>query len=213
MPKGAEPPNWIYEIFPSREDGGLWVRLGDFGTVHFKQGVWNLNDRLRLEGVPIRGPSASYNDPSGRVWLGFSAGGVRVINGEQVTSYSPNDGLDVGPIKVIRGLGQHIWVGGELGLMFFSEGRFRRVTVAAGEQLGTISGIIETADGGLWLNEMRGIVQIPPEGNRRFMADGNYPGEYRRFDYLGGLPGAPQMSFPNSTAFEAACRRPLVTTN
>jgi len=35
MPKGAEPPNWIYEIFPSREDGGLWLRLGDFGTVHF----------------------------------------------------------------------------------------------------------------------------------------------------------------------------------
>jgi ligand-binding sensor domain-containing protein len=38
MPKGTEPPNWIYEIIPSRDDGGLWVRLGDFGTVHFNQG-------------------------------------------------------------------------------------------------------------------------------------------------------------------------------
>jgi signal transduction histidine kinase/ligand-binding sensor domain-containing protein len=213
VPKATEPPNWTYEIFPSREDGGLWVRLGDFGTVHFKQGVWNLDDRLRLEGVPIRGPSASYNDPSGQVWLGFSAGGVRVIDGEQVTSYSPNDGLDVGPIKVIRGLGQHIWVGGELGLMFFSEGRFRRVTVVAGEQLGTISGIIETADGGLWLNEMRGIVQIPPEQIRRFMADPNHRVEYRRFDYLDGLPGAPQMSFTNSTAVEASDGRLWFATN
>jgi signal transduction histidine kinase/streptogramin lyase len=213
VPKATEPPNWTYEIFPSREDGGLWVRLGDFGTVHFKQGVWNLNDRLRLEGVPIRGPSASFNDPSGRVWLGFSAGGVRVIDGEQVTSYSPNDGLDVGPIKVIRGLGQHIWVGGELGLMFFSEARFRRVTVGVGEQLGTISGIIETADGGLWLNEMRGIVQIPPEEIRRFMADPNHRVEYRRFDYLDGLPGAPQMSFTNSTAVEATDGRLWFATN
>lgn len=213
VPKATEPPNWTYEIFPSREDGGLWVRLGDFGTVHFKQGVWNLNDRLRLEGVPIRGPSASYNGPSGRVWLGFSAGGVRVIDGKQVTSYSSNDGLDVGPIKVIRGLGQHIWVGGELGLMFFSERRFRRVTVMAGEQLGTISGIIETADGGLWLNEMRGIVQIPPEEIRRFMADPNHRVEYRRFDYLDGLPGAPQMSFTNSTAVEATDGRLWFATN
>ena len=210
MPKDAKPPNWIYEIIPGRDDG-LWVRLGDFGTVHFKQGNWNLNDRLG--GISNRGPSAGYQQPSGRVWLGFSAGGVRVIDGEQVTSYSPNDGLDVGPIKVIRGLGQHIWVGGELGLMFFSEGRFRRVTVAAGEQLGTISGIIETADGGLWLNEMRGIVQIPPEETRRFMADANYRVEYRRFDYLDGLPGAPQMSFTNSTAVEAADGRLWFATN
>jgi len=213
MPKGAEPPNWIYEIFPSREDGGLWVRLGDFGTVQFKQGVWNLDDRLRLKGVPIRGPSASYNDASGRVWLGFSAGQVYVLDGEQVTAYSQNDGLNVGRIAVIRGLGQHVWVGGELGLMFFSGGRFHRVTVGPGEQLGTVSGIIETADHGLWLNEMRGIVQIPPEEIRRFMADPSHRVKYQRFDYLDGLPGAPQLSFTNSTAVEASDGRLWFATN
>jgi ligand-binding sensor domain-containing protein len=182
IPKGAEPPTFIYEIIPSRDDGGLWVRLGDFGTVHFKQGVWNLGDRPK--GVPIAGPSASYHDPSGRVWLGFDAGQVYVLDGEQVTAYSQNDGLDVGRIKVIRGLGQHIWVGGELGLMFFSEGRFRRMTVAAGEQFGAVSGIIETVDDGLWLNEMTGIVQIPLEEIRRFMADPNHRVKYRRFGIL-----------------------------
>jgi signal transduction histidine kinase/ligand-binding sensor domain-containing protein len=202
IPKSAGPPHFMYEIFPGRADGGLWVRLGDFGTVHFMQGDWNLSDRPK--GVPIAGPSASYPDPSGRVWLGFDAGPVHVLDGEKVTAYSQNDGLDVGRIKVIRGLGQHIWVGGELGLMFFSEGRFRRVTVAAGEPFGAVSGIIETVDEGLWLNEMRGIVQIPPEEIRRFMADPNHRVTYRRFDYLDGLPGAPQMSFTNSTAVETS---------
>jgi len=211
MPKGAEPPHWIYEIIPSSGDGGLWARLGDFGTVHFKQGVWNLSDRPK--GVPTRGPSASYHDAFGRVWLGFSAGQVYVLDGEKVTAYSQNDGLDVGRVGVIRGLGQHIWVGGELGLMFFSEGHFRRVTVAAGEQFGTVSGIIETVDGGLWLNEMRGIVQIPPEEIRRFMADSNHRVKYRRFDHLDGLPGAPQMSFTNSTAVEASDGRLWFATN
>jgi signal transduction histidine kinase/ligand-binding sensor domain-containing protein len=202
IPKGADPPQFMYEIFPGRDDGGLWVRLGDFGTVHFNEGVWNLADRPK--GVPIVGPSASYHDPSGRVWLGFTAGQVYVLDGGQVTAYSQGDGLDIGRIGVIRGLGHHIWVGGELGLMFFSDGRFRRVTVVAGEQFGTVSGIVETVDGGLWLNEMRGIVQIPPEEIRRFMADPNHPVKYRRFDYLDGLPGAPQMSFTNSTAVEAS---------
>ena len=211
MPKGAAPPNWIYEIIPSRDDDGLWVRLGDFGTVHFKQGVWNINDKPK--GVPIKGPSASYQDASGRVWLGFSAGQMYVLDGEQVTAYSQNDGLNVGRIAVIRGLRQHIWVGGELGLMFFSEGRFHRVTVRAGEQLGTVSGIIETPDDGLWLNEMRGIVQIPPEEIQRFLADPNHRVKYRRFDYLDGLPGAPQMSFTNSTAVEASDGRLWFATN
>jgi signal transduction histidine kinase len=129
---------------------------------------------------------------------------VYVLDGEKVTAYSRNDGLDVGRIKVIRGLGQHIWVGGELGLMFFSEGRFRKMNVAAGEPFGAISGIIETADGGLWLNEMRGIVQIPPGEIRQFLADPNHLVKFRRFDYLDGLPGAPQMAFTNSTAVQAS---------
>jgi len=210
IPKGAEPPDFIYEIFAGRDGGGLWVRLGDFGTVRFKQGVWNLSDRLK--GVPLAGPSASYHDPSGRVWLGSDAGQVYVLDGEQVTAYSRNDGLDVGRIKVIRGRGQHIWAGGELGLMFFSERRFRRVTFAADEQFGAVSGIIETDDG-LWLNEMKGIVQIPPEEIRRFMADPNHRVKYRRFDYLDGLPGAPQMSFTNSTAVEASDGRLWFTTD
>jgi signal transduction histidine kinase/ligand-binding sensor domain-containing protein len=201
LPKGVVP-DWMYEIFPSRGDGGLWVKIGDIGVVQFHQGVWNLSDRPN--GVPIVGPSAGYLDPSGRVWLGLTAGRVYVLDGEQVTAYSRNDGLDVGRIKVIRGLGQHIWVGGELGLMFFSEGRFRKVNVAAGGPFGAVSGIIETADGELWLNEMRGIVKIPPEEIRQFLADPNHLVKYRRFDYLDGLPGAPQMAFTNSTAVQAS---------
>jgi signal transduction histidine kinase len=211
IPKAAGPPHWIYEIIPNPDDGGLWVRLGDFGTVHFKQGVWTLSDRPK--GVPIRGPSASYQDASGRVWLGFSAGQVYVLDGEQITPYSKNDGLDLGRIKVIRGRGQHIWVGGELGLMFFSEGKFRRVTVAAGEPFGTVAGIIETGDHGLWLNEMRGIVQIPPEEIRQFVADPNHRVTCRRFNHLDGLPGAPQMSFTNSAAVEASDGRLWFATN
>jgi PAS domain S-box-containing protein len=200
-------PDWIYEIMPGGADGGLWIKLGDIGFLHFNQGVWNLHDWPK--GVPSAGtfrygPSATYRDPSGREWLGYTSGHVCVLAGEKGTLYSQNDGLDVGRIKVIRGLGQHIWVGGERGLMFFNEGRFRRVAVASGEQFGAVSGIVETTDGSLWLNEMTGIIEIPPEEIRQFVVDSNHHVNYRRFDYLDGLPGAAQMNFTNSTAVEAS---------
>jgi ligand-binding sensor domain-containing protein len=178
LPKQAVP-NWIYEIIPDAENGALWIKLGDVGFVHFKDGVWDLN--AWPSGVPRQGgtfkygPSASYQDPSGRVWFGYTSGQVCLLDGGHVTVFSQNDGLDLGRMKVIRGLGQHIWVGGELGLEFFSQGRFRRVTVARGDPIGTISGIIETPDGALWLNKMTGIVQIPSEEIRQLVADPNHP--------------------------------------
>jgi signal transduction histidine kinase/ligand-binding sensor domain-containing protein len=207
LPKQAVP-DWMWDIIPDRADGGLWIKLGDVGFVHFKKGVWNLH--AWPKGVPTvggtfrYGPSASYDDRSGRIWLGYTSGQIVVLDGAKVTVYSEKQGLDVGRIKVIRGLSRQIWVGGDLGLMFFSKGHFSRVMVAGDEQLGAVSGIIETPAGGLWLNEMRGIVHIPPEEIRQFIADPNYRVRYRRFDYLDGSPGAPQMEFTVSTAIETS---------
>lgn len=200
-------PNYMYDMFSTPGDKGLWIRLGDDGFLHFERGVWNLHDWPK--GVPSNGTfrdgtSASYTDKSGRVWLGYSSGQVIELDGEKVKLYSHSDGLDVGRIKVIRGFGDRIWLGGELGLSFSNNGRFQRVNVAGDQQLGAVSGIIATADGGLWLNEMRGIVHIEPEEVSRFIVDHTYRVMYRRFDYLDGLPGAPQMNLTDSTAAETS---------
>jgi signal transduction histidine kinase/ligand-binding sensor domain-containing protein len=204
LPGNAEP-DFMYEMIPSVADGGLWIRLGDVGFVHFLQGAWNLHSWPK--GVPSErtyhhGPSASYRDSTGNFWLGYSYGQLCVIKGDQAIVYSQKDGLDLGRIKVVRGLGQHIWIGGERGLAFFSNGRFWKVNVASGEPLAAISGIIETPDSGLWLNEMRGIVHISSPEIQRFIANPNHRVSYRRFSYLDGLPGAPQMDFTNSTAVQ-----------
>jgi len=199
-------PDWMYHMVPSHADGGLWVKVGDVGFVHFLQGVWNFHDWPK--GVPSvggtfrYGPSAGYVDAPGNVWLGYTSGQVVVIGAGNVTVYSKKDGLDVGRIKVIRGLGQEVWAGGELGLVFFSKGRFWRATGPDGESFGAISGIIETPDSGLWLNEMKGIVHIPQEEVRKFIRDPNQRVNYRRFDYLDGFPGGPQMQFTDSSAVQ-----------
>ena len=194
----------MWDIMPTAENRGIWIKLDDDGLVRFNHGTWNLHDWPR--GVPSvggtfkYGPSASYRDPSGRFWLGYTSGQIYLVDREHPTEYSKKDGLDLGRIKVIRGQTNHIWAGGELGLEFFSNGRFWKVQPDSGEPFGAVSGIIETPNAGLWLNEMKEVVQIPEEEIRQLLADPSHRVSCRRFDYLDGLPGSPQMSYTNSTA-------------
>jgi signal transduction histidine kinase/ligand-binding sensor domain-containing protein len=203
LPKGAVP-DWMWDLMQSADNNGIWVKLGDVGLVRFKQGIWNMHDWP--QGVPFMGgtfrygPSASYRDASGRFWLGYTSGQVYLVDNGHPTEYSEKDGLDLGRIKVIRDGDGHIWAGGELGLAVFSNGRFWKMQPADADAFGAVSGIITTPDAGLWLNEMNGIVQIPQEEIRQVLADPSHRVACRRFDYLDGLPGSPQMSWANSTA-------------
>jgi PAS domain S-box-containing protein len=206
LPKEAAP-DFMYDMMRDPVHGGLWIRLGDVGFVHFRDGVWDLH--AWPAGAPATGTfryatSASYNAPSGDLWLGYTSGELYRLQGEQATAYARKDGLQIGHIRVIRGRGSHIWVGGDLGVEFFQNGRFQPLSVASDQQLGTVSGIVETADGGLWLSEMRGIVHVSPEEVRRFIADPNHRVAFRRFTYPDGLPGAPQMSFTDSASVETS---------
>jgi PAS domain S-box-containing protein len=206
LPREAMP-DWMYDMMRDPVGGGLWVRLGDVGFIHFREGVWDLH--AWPAGAPTEGTfryatSASYNDASGALWLGYTSGDLYRLVGGHATGFSQKDGPNLGRIKVIRGHGSHIWVGGELGLEFFENGRFEPVSVAGDQQLGAVSGIVETTDGSLWLNEMRGIVHIAPGEVRQFIANPNHRVSYRRFTYLDGLPGAPQMSFADSTSVETS---------
>lgn len=199
QPDGT-PKDWVWAITGSDDGGGLWVGLGDVGLVHFHEGRWT--NRARPAGLPERGPSATYRDPAGRIWLGYTESRVCVLDGGEVRGYSREDGIEVGRIRVIRGRGPHFWFGGELGLALFRDGRFRTVNAAGSEPFGTVTGIVETADGSLWLNEMRGVVRISREEVRRAVEDPGHAVAYRRFDFLDGLRGAVQMNWTSSTALE-----------
>ena len=193
---------WIWELISDDDGAGLWAGLDDTGFIHFKDGRWT--NRPRPAGLPEPPPSATYHDPSGRIWLGYTENRVFVLDGTRVTAYSREDGIDIGRIRVIRGRGPHFWLGGELGLAIFSAGRFRTIRTTGGEQFGTVTGIVETREGALWLNEMRGVARISAEEVRQVVANPKHPLSYQRFDFLDGLPGAVQMNFAASTAIEAS---------
>lgn len=192
---------WIWEVIRGDADGGLWVGLGDVGLVYFKDGSWI--NRTKPEGLLERVPSASYHDSLGRIWLGYTENRISLLDGGRVRSFTSADGLDIGRLRVIRGRGEHFWFGGELGLAIFADNRFRSIRKAHGERFGTVSGIVATADGALWLNEMHGIVYISPDEILRAIENPNHEVNFQLYDYRDGLPGAPQMNWTVSTAIEA----------
>lgn len=194
-------PDFIWEVFRGDGDGGVWVNYGDEGLIYFKDGVWSR--RKPPEGLPNRGPSASFHDERGRIWLGYTENRVFVLDNGQVKGYLSKDGIEVGRIKVIRGRGDNIWVGGELGLGFLKGDRFHTVS-ANGEQLETISGIIETASGDLWLNTNKGIFSISSSEIARLKDNPDHKVNYRLFNFEDNLPGNPQMNYTVATAVEAS---------
>ena len=201
FPRPKSLSGGIWEIFPADDPGGLWARMGDTGLVHFNNGVWA--ERETPKGLPQKGPSCSFRDQQGRIWLGYSNGGVYFLEGGQVQAFSRNDGIDIGKVKVIRGRGAQIWLGGETGLAMFNNGRFSSVNTV-GEPFGAISGIVETKDGGLWLNESHGIVHIPASERRQLLTNPVQRINYRLYNILDGIPGGPQINYSVSTAVEAS---------
>ena len=202
QPKGLSFNNldWLWEVIPNSLDGGVWVGLGDVGLISFKDGIWT--NRRKPLGLLERVPSASYQDSAGRIWLGYTENRVTLVDGERVQHYTHADGIDIGRIRSIRGRGSHFWFGGELGLALFDNGRFRTVRSQSGTELGTVTGIVETSDGALWLNELRGVIRISPEDVRQAIENPTHAVTYQVFDFLDGLPGGPQMDFRCATAIE-----------
>lgn len=196
--------DFIWEVFRADSEGGLWVNYGDDGLIYFKDGVWG--NRSSPAGLPDRGPSASFEDEHQRVWLGYTENRIFVLDGEQVQGYNGADGIEIGRIKVIRGRGGNYLFGGELGLAFFSNGRFYTVKTN-GKPFGAVSGIIITENGDVWLNEAQGIVNIAASEIKRLNEDSEYAVSYRLYDYEDNLPGGPQMNFTVSTAVETTDKR------
>ncbi len=196
--------DFMWEIFRAGNDGGLWTNFGDEGLIYFKDGVWER--RTTPDGLPNRGPSATFQDEQRKIWLGYTENRVFVLDGERVRGYFNADGIEIGRIKVIRGRGTHFWFGGELGLAFFKNDRFYTVKTD-GKPFGAVSGIVATETGDLWLNEAHGIINIAAEEIRQLIENPEYSVKYRLYDFEDNLPGGTQMNFTVSTAIEGGDKR------
>lgn len=195
-------PEWAWEVMASGGDGQVWVGYGDTG-------VWRIEDDGRWErpgmpaGMLARAPSASFTTASGVRWFGYTGNRAAALVNGRFHAYTASDGLDVGRIRVIRGGGRPMWLGGETGLSMFIDGRFHTVAMTGVPPQGTVCGIVPAASGDLWLSELHGVVRIDAAEVRALVADPGHVARATLFDYLDGLPGATQMNWCSSAAIQA----------
>jgi hypothetical protein len=187
--------------------GGFWV--GGYGLHRLKDGDWTKYEERRDLGTlgsrspcPLRAVLSMFTDGANRVWLGCWKGQVTVLDADQATNFGPKDGLQVGNVMAIHGRGSEIWIGGEFGLQQFDRGRFHTIRAINSESLRGIVGIVETANGDLWLNGLGGIVHIRREEILKSLKDPAYQVSLECFDQRAGLPGLPSQLRHVPTAIE-----------
>ncbi|HWO38898.1 MAG TPA: hypothetical protein VNO32_59750, partial [Candidatus Acidoferrum sp.] len=140
------------------QQGGIWASFGRHGLYRFANGIWTpYGDH---DDLPKTGVIYEFTDSLGRIWFGYAKSQLAVLDGDRFRRFGPSDDLQVGNIKAIYGRGPEIWIGGEFGLEQFDQGRFHKIAAVDDQWLRGISGIVETANGDLWLNTISGIFHI-----------------------------------------------------
>jgi signal transduction histidine kinase/ligand-binding sensor domain-containing protein len=201
LPSGITAAD-IVQAIAMDPSGALWVSITRKGVYRLENGVWELygsrSDLPQLVAI------TELADSSGRLWFGYTANRIAMLNGNKVQIFSSADGLTTGNLTALHEAGGRVWAGGENGLAYFSQGRFRHVNFEDEEGVRNISGIVGRSNGDLWINQTSGIVHIPAAEIKRILEDPNYRASYEFFNTLDGYFGSPDVVRPLPTAVEGA---------
>jgi signal transduction histidine kinase/ligand-binding sensor domain-containing protein len=202
LPPGMAEQARFLQTITQDQNGGTWISFGRHGLYRFADGKWTPyggHDELPRTGVVIE-----FTDNTGSVWFGYVKNQLAVLNDVGVRVFDASDGLRVGNIKAIYGRGSEIWVGGEFGLEQVDGGRIRSLSALNEEWFRGITGIVETANGDLWLNGLSGIVHLRHSEISEGLKNPAYRIKGERFGRREGLPGLPRQLSQIPTAIEAA---------
>jgi len=180
--------------------GGMWVSFGRHGLYRLADGVWTSYGGR--EDLPKTGVVIEFTDGRGRVWFGYTKNTLAVLDGDRVRVFGPNEGVGVGNVTAIYEHGSEIWIGGEFGLQQFDHGRFRTIHATDDELLRGISGIVETANGDLWLNGLGGIFHVRRSEISEALNNPTYEVKGEHFGRREGLSGLAFQLRPLNTAIE-----------
>jgi signal transduction histidine kinase len=177
----------------------LWL-LGDFGIFARRNSQWETVDRP--SGFTGKTPSLAYAAGAGRVWFGVQGKRDPGHKWARSARFFRIGWAGSGRCLAIFARGEVAWIAGSKGLQFFDGQHFRDITPAGGGSFGSVSGVLETSDGSLWLNSFVGIVRFAPAAVSKLKA-GATTAEYSVYDALDGLPGATQQRQPYPTLIQA----------
>jgi hypothetical protein len=123
-------------------------------------------------------------------------------NGETYQRYSFEDGAYNISVNVVSVHGNHVWMGGSGGVLFFSKGNFHLLNRKSEGAMG-VTGLVETDAGELWLNGPGGVSRISSEEINKWLRDPTYAVADERFGAVDGLPGTASERWPEPSAIRS----------
>ncbi len=110
-----------------------------------------------LNGTPIH---ASLEDTSGTLYLGGLDGYLAAVHDKTATRLPVEGGL-LGNITAFQQTSSGLFVLGSEGIAVYKSGVFQRLLFAVPENAEMVSGLVQAADGEVWINGQRGIIHVP----------------------------------------------------
>ena len=191
--------------------GDIWLSLAKVGVFRLSGNTWQPGGGFK--DLPS-GPSIRVvADEKGRIWLGYPNNRIATIDHDRLTLYGQNDGLTIGNVLSLSIRGAHAWVAGDNGVAYLaSNNRFVTFQAEGGNALRGVSGIVETAQGDLWLNSPEGVYRITASQIEVLMHTPGYRPSYELFTQDDGINGQPKSIRPGPTMVESADGRIWVAT-
>lgn len=113
--------------------------------------------------------------------------------------------MSVGPITALWSSPALTLVAGEAAVAVLGpDGRFRTLPDQASPLLQGVTGIVQDAAGGVWLNGNRGVVHLSLQALTQSVQTGLPAPSLRLYDTMDGLPGIAQQATPVPSALAAA---------
>jgi signal transduction histidine kinase/ligand-binding sensor domain-containing protein len=181
--------------------GTLWLAVAGAGIFYWQDSAWT--HLAKNSGLLDADSIAQSTDAQGRLWIGYPNNTLGLLDGTNSRLFSLAEGINVGDIQAIDGRGEHLWIGGALGVGWLAGGHFHGLLSSDTEPFLGITGVVETKDGSLWLSEAKGIVQVPAAELRRAIADPSHRVNDEVLDFLDGLTKPLQNREPYPTVVQA----------
>jgi signal transduction histidine kinase/ligand-binding sensor domain-containing protein len=202
LPAGLSPSAHNVQAITMDHAGALWVSFVNSGVFRLNHGLWSrFGSVAELPQVPA---IIELTDSAGRIWFGYTANRIALLDGTRVSIFGLSDGLDIGNVISIYDHDGEIWIGGQSGLELFEQGHFRRFQLAGSEPLRGVSGIVLAKNGDLWLNQASGVTHIAADEVAHARKDAHHQARYELLNYLDGLVSSPEQLRPLPTAVESS---------
>jgi len=171
-------------------DGSIWLAFRQ--AFRLKEGAVTLLGKD--QGLPARGRfiRAIVRQAGHGLWLGYDDSTVASIedDGTHAKVYTAADGITTGQVAVLWPTARGVWLTGDHGVQFLTnDGQARTLSFEGGQTVRVGTGIVEQADGDLWVNAADGLYHVAAADMKAWWNNSRSPVPALHLDERDGWPG------------------------